>query len=1639
MENYLCCNDQISDFTFFKKIEFKNLIKFLDFKKLTSVFLLILSLSAAIAQEKKPYTIDQTGYFGPGKTAMAVSSNQNNLLSDLSVNSLAGKTEDLSKRDAFSKHYKNNDGSYTARISSVPVNYQKDGKWNDINTTITVDKTAKNFSYSNKTNLMETSFGSSSEQGVVISSKEGAIKDFLNTKMYWEVNGEKAGEQLSKSVSPTVKGAKLFYNKLFGNISAEFTILTGERKLNYIIPNKNALGTIPAGADYLVFSEDVILSKGWTYELTAKKEILLKNTLGKVIYSYLQPQVLEKYIEGEGLMEKNNPASFEIEKNANGITIKTKVKTEWLLNSKRIFPVAVDPTITLNPLSSAYYTGWADSNGSGASGYMYIGYDNNNYQNRAYMRFDNSSVPNGVTISGVSSGVYRTYYVGNTINRYIAITNSRDPVSAPSYYSIYTSATTYLSNNSLVLNNNYTVSNFTATGVNYVQSSLADGYTAIIAAPSNGFSTDNNNFGFNGYDATSFRPYLDITYTLGTSYCTASVSTQAKNDETYIKTVRFLGTLNDVDNFQANPYNTAAPWGYQNYTTREKTIQAKGNGINVYVESNSVKNGSGVEQNDSYYMAWIDYNKDGDFDDANEQVYDSKAYVLSTTFGVIIPTNISAGDYRLRIRINKYNNAAAPSCGQLTTSGETEDYLITVIDNCSAIVTSVVNGSNCGTGAVTLKATASGGNVTSFKWWSDKTGGTLIGTSNAAADKKTTTWTTPSISSTTTYYVEAVGSCTSLVRIPVKATIKLVPNITFTPAVAESCGTNSIITLSAAGGNEIDYLIDENFEGGGLGIFNNVRTGPSHSTLINNQTAWQNLSSVNFPTKYQPTLQTWAPAISSGINGNKFVMSSSDIGQISAAEKRIAENGLVSPQYNATEYLNLTLNFDMYYSRYHPDGILKSADFVKVQVATNAAGDNWTVVPGGDITVDKGIGTRFAPLTFDLNLFKQQRYLKIRILYHGEWCDGVALDNVQLYGEKKLRPSFSWNSGANPINFYSDPIAETPYVAGTPVEAVYIRATLDQMQTNASWTIDATATLANGCTAPGKIIVANNNKIWNDATNLWDNPSKWKPTEVLPTLETCVIVRSELFSNTNALAKNIEVVPGGRFTVNSGKSLKVQNDIINKAGSSNFVVESDANLLQVSETAINSGPATVKRNSSMKRQDYTYWGSPVHNQNLKAFSPSTLDNRFSTYNEGTDEFDPVNPVTTNFIPGKGYAVRAPNTFPRDNKTYQSFVGNFVGVLNNGTKYDGQNPTEFPLKRTSNGYNLIANPYPSNIDFGVLVSQNSAEINYLAYFWTNINKNPRMQSSDYPLTGWVNNYATFNGTMGTPASYVKDTFNQSQPDILQSQTPNSLIKPGQGFIVQASTTTTGKLSFNNSIRTDNATGSNFFNNKMSVKKASVDRFWIQMTTPMDLVTTAGIGYVSGATNQFEINYDAPMMDLGSDAIYTNLGTELLAIQGREYPLKRSDVVDLGTNHFEDGIYTIAVPLAEGIFNGSQAIYLKDKETGIVTNLSENSYSYSAVKGQSDGRFELFYEPKVVLGTENQVKENLVVYREGNSFVVKSPSKKINDVEMFDSSGRLIYKVVPNNTKTVVPAESINQGVYILKINQEGEITTRKVMK
>ena len=99
-------------------------------------------------------------------------------------------------------------------------------------------------------------------------------------------------------------------------------------------------------------------------------------------------------------------------------------------------------------------------------------------------------------------------------------------------------------------------------------------------------------------------------------------------------------------------------------------------------------------------------------------------------------------------------------------------------------ITASLGASRCGTGALSISATASVGTI---EWFSASAGGSSIGSSNSG-----TNWTTPSISSTTNYYAEAVnGSCRSVARTMVTAIVNTTPVITQQPAVVSICSTGS--------------------------------------------------------------------------------------------------------------------------------------------------------------------------------------------------------------------------------------------------------------------------------------------------------------------------------------------------------------------------------------------------------------------------------------------------------------------------------------------------------------------------------------------------------------------------------------------------------------------------------------------------------------------------------------------------------------------------------------------------------------------------------------------------------------------------------------------------------------------------------
>jgi gliding motility-associated-like protein len=99
-------------------------------------------------------------------------------------------------------------------------------------------------------------------------------------------------------------------------------------------------------------------------------------------------------------------------------------------------------------------------------------------------------------------------------------------------------------------------------------------------------------------------------------------------------------------------------------------------------------------------------------------------------------------------------------------------------------ITSTTPNSICGSGIVTLQATATDGDV---DWYATPTGGTLLNKGNS--------FTTPNLTATTSYYVDASnGSCPNGPRTEIIATIKTLPSV---PQIAASSTSPVLYCLNA--------------------------------------------------------------------------------------------------------------------------------------------------------------------------------------------------------------------------------------------------------------------------------------------------------------------------------------------------------------------------------------------------------------------------------------------------------------------------------------------------------------------------------------------------------------------------------------------------------------------------------------------------------------------------------------------------------------------------------------------------------------------------------------------------------------------------------------------------------------------------
>lgn len=525
----------------------------------------------------------------------------------------------------------------------------------------------------------------------------------------------------------------------------------------------------------------------------------------------------------------------------------------------------------------------------------------------------------------------------------------------------------------------------------------------------------------------------------------------------------------------------------------------------------------------------------------------------------------------------------------------------------------------------------------------------------------------------------------------------------------------------------------------------------------------------------------------------------------------------------------------------------------------------------------------------------------------------------------------------------------------------------------------------------------------NNSSNYSDN-ANWIGSTPDPIRTQTVIINSA--SNTPEITSEVNI---GRLTLNAGAEILVKDGgtlhvYYSLTNNGVITVEDGGSLIYHACNSPISGAGTfdIQRATPDYNEQFffSYWSSPVIESDAnptEVFANAPVVFRFLAIEENSDW---VANAGANLKPGVGYAIRNENT-GGDLRT-------FSGKINEGSVavdvfYSSNLESEDEDNSWSTeGDNLVGNPYASAIDWeAIITDEDNADIEGTVYFWN--------QNSVETGDNNVADYLQYNLTGGS------------------SNTATGNIASGQGFFIR--TLQNSKITFKTTHQIA-ANNNQFF--KGSVKTDDNNgRSWFTLTRG-DKTNTLLVGFLNGATNDFDRVYDAPFninqTSLGFYSIIEN-NKDKVSIQGLPELTDNTKEVKLGYIVDAAGEHTIGIQ--EEHINENYFIYLKDTETGIVTDLRKTSYTFTVnTLGENNTRFQLIYtkdelkEEKKVLSTiDETVEEHFLIYVNTVKQLIVNTDTAIDKVAIYTIEGREVKSYLGSQVKNV---SDLKTGVYVVEV-------------
>ncbi len=310
------------------------------------------------------------------------------------------KVELKLERTANSKTFLNPNGTYTAEISQQDINYKdKDGQMRPIDTSLEKDTDG----YKVDENSIQANFGDKANNLIQITNSED------NTSIDYKIADSEKTE-----ISPTKKSDnKLTYENYKQDASLNYTIKEGQLKEEIVLDKPPADNTFTFELD-LKNLKPKEQKDGSIYLLDEAKDNKNVNPKIRNKPSFI---IETPFMQDSTLQDPSSPPSnisqdvdMQIKKKKDSIyTLKVTADKKWLDDPKRVYPVKIDPTFSVQQQTTLDTYISSDQNQQHIRAYedkMYVGSNPNVPEHRALVKFDTSFIPKDANIT--SAKMYLT-------------------------------------------------------------------------------------------------------------------------------------------------------------------------------------------------------------------------------------------------------------------------------------------------------------------------------------------------------------------------------------------------------------------------------------------------------------------------------------------------------------------------------------------------------------------------------------------------------------------------------------------------------------------------------------------------------------------------------------------------------------------------------------------------------------------------------------------------------------------------------------------------------------------------------------------------------------------------------------------------------------------------------------------------------------------------------------------------------------------------------------------------------------------------------------------------------------------------------------------------------------------------------